>query len=96
MPPPNARSGTWGRNLLAGVGVTLVVIGSLLIGLPFVTKTSGFNALPGVGALALGVLLVVLSAYYESSGGSASVPGYSVRFGRRREETAPDGEADRW
>jgi hypothetical protein len=75
-------SGNWGRNLLALVGIALILTGLALVVLPFVAKTSGLVAAPGASILGVGVLLVVMSAFYESSGGSARLPGWRLKFGR--------------
>ncbi len=73
---------TWGRSLLATMGVILTLAGLMLIVLPFIATFSGLVAVPGVGVLGLGVLLVVLSAYYDSSAGAAQLLGWRIRFGK--------------
>ena len=87
-------SGNWGRNLLALVGIALIVTGLVLVVLPFVSKTSGIVDAPGASITGVGVLLVVLSAFYESSGGSARLPGWHVVFGRDTpsDQVEPDSE----
>jgi len=86
------RSNNWGRNLLAAVGVALILTGLALVVLLFVTRTSGLVAAPGTSILGIGILLVVMAAFYESSGGSARLPGWRLRFGKaeRDDPNPPD------
>lgn len=85
-------AGRWGRNLLAGVGVGLTLTGITIVTSPFFMHASGFVAAPGTAILAVGVLLVVMSAFFDSTHGEGVLPGWSIRFGRT---VRADAVADR-
>ena len=61
--------------------------------LPFFTHTSGFVAAPGTVILAAGVLLVVMSAFFESTRGVGKLPGWRIRFGKAHDSSDDDASS---
>lgn len=86
--PTMTPGGHWGRNLLAGVGISLTLSGIAIVLLPFCMHTSAFVVAPGAAILAVGVLLVVMSAFFDTTGGEGTLPGWHVCFGRELEPVA--------
>ncbi len=80
---------TFGRNLLASVGVTLLVLGLAGAAAPSLLGVPALAALGGAGAMGLGAIMVVLAAFYDSSGGQAKLLGWRVHFGTPPLEPLP-------
>jgi hypothetical protein len=85
----------YGRNLLTIVGVSLVVFGLALILLPFITQTSRYVIAPGVPIVLVGVVLVVLAAYEEASGGVWIILGLRIEFGQALRDDEAQADAER-